>query len=49
MGLLGFNRKLILAFLLLLENSSIAYQKIEGDERNLKICHSMFLRPHFYI
>jgi hypothetical protein len=29
MGLLGLNRKLILAFLLPVENSSIAYQQIK--------------------
>jgi hypothetical protein len=45
MGLLSLNRKLILAFLLLVENSSTSYQQIEGDERNPKICHLSYLMP----
>ena len=47
MGLSGLNRKLILAFLLLVENRSIAYQQIEGDERNPKIFHLSYLMPVF--
>jgi hypothetical protein len=44
-GLLGLNRKLILAFLLLVENTTISYQQIEGDKRNPKICHLSYLMP----
>jgi hypothetical protein len=44
LGLLGLYRKLILAFLLLVENSTIAYQQIEGDEKNPKICHLSYLK-----
>jgi hypothetical protein len=45
MGLLGLNRKLILAFLLLVENNSTSHQQIEGDERSPKMCHLSYLMP----